>query len=188
LLDASAMRLSLLVVVGLANVARADPPGLTQPVSAGEPSYRLQTAGTDLAAIGLGLLGHYQDSSGLTDAALGMYVAGSPIVHALHHDYGRAAASVALRVGVPLLLGGIGAAISSGQCNADCGDVPWAGGLLLGLTIGAVAASAIDIGYLSRGEDPAPLPPADRPSASPASAPQPSVEPRTVRFGVAFAF
>jgi hypothetical protein len=183
---------ALVALLALANIARADPPGMTEPAAPPPPdagSYRFQIAAADLTAIGLGLLGRAGDSDAFTGAALGMYIAGGPIVHLIHHHTGRAAASAALRIGLPIVAGVVGSAIDRSQCTGDCGDVPGLGGALIGVTLGAVTASAIDIGYLSRGEDTKPLGPADRPLATlPPSAPLESVEPRTVRVGLAFAF
>jgi len=103
-------------------------------------------------SIGLFLAGDALESQG-TPIPDAMMAAGAistpmvgPIVHMRHHRYGRALASLGLRVGLPITAGIIGA--RSAQCGADsiaCG----VGELGLGMVIGAVLASALDTTLLS---------------------------------------
>jgi len=112
---------------------------------------------------------------GLTGAVV--YVAGGPTVHLAHGHPGRAAISVALRVGTPLVFGlagmGIGAALYHGPAPCNGGDMPYQGcyddsgwgsfvaaifGMGVGAGVGALTASTIDIAVLAR--EPAPGEPA----------------------------
>jgi hypothetical protein len=183
--------LSLLAAVA---TARADAPGLTPPIepAPAEPadtgSYRLQTALCDVAAIGLFTIAANSNGNAAGSLGLGMYIAGAPVVHLYHHHNARALASVALRVGLPILGGLVGSALSSGQCTGDDCDLAGLAGALLGVSVGMVAASAIDIGYLSRGED---APPQTQPALAPMQSPSVPIapaEPHQVRVGMAFAF
>jgi hypothetical protein len=182
---------SLVVVLLLVATAHADPPGMTaptaSPVDHGDiDSYRLQTAMSDAAALAMFVIAaKSEDGDATATIGLGIYVAGGPIVHLIHHHNGRAVASLALRVALPFLAGAVGAGIASGNCGGDCND-PFAalGGAVIGAVVGAGAASAIDIGYLSRGEDG----PATRPAPILPPAPIGPAEPHQVRVGVTFAF
>ncbi len=158
------MRLPLLILALAASSAHAEPPGLTPlavpvplpapvPVEVPDSSYRIQTALADAAAVGLVIAASKaQNGDQLGTAAVGMYALGGPAVHLFNHHPGRAAASLALRIGLPMLGALIGGSI--GQCSSNCGEDDYSGlaGALLGMLTGAVVASAIDIGYLSRGE------------------------------------
>jgi hypothetical protein len=152
------MRALATVFLGmLASTAYAEPPGLTPLAEPAQidtteelPSYRLQTALADVAAVGLGIMA--SKTSAAAPVMIGSYLLAAPIVHLANHHTGRAGASLALRVGLPLAGLLIGSAIGRSQCDAYCdndSDIALAG---LGLLTGVVAASAIDIGYLSRGE------------------------------------
>jgi hypothetical protein len=187
---------SLVIVMLLAAVAHADPPGMTAPLAApatvdqgDADSYRLQTALCDVAAIVMfATAAKSDDANAAGTLGLAMYVAGGPIVHLIHHHNGRAAASLLLRVALPLVVGAVGAGVASGHCSNDdddCGFAPL-GGAVIGAVVGAGAASAIDIGYLSRGEDA----PATRPGPAPILPPAPigPAEPHQVRVGMTFAF
>jgi hypothetical protein len=175
------------ILLALASVARAEPPGLTPPSpvdNSDTGSYRLQTLGFDAAALGLGIAAVKRDSDALLEAAAVAYVGGPALVHLYHHHPGRAAASVALRVGLPLLGALIGLS-SVNTSSPDCDECGIGAGIL-GFAIGSITASAIDIGYLSRGEDRAA--PAALPPPPPPSQPLASPEPHEVRVGFAFPF
>jgi hypothetical protein len=182
---------SLVVLLVLVATAHADPPGMTAPVASPvEPgdidSYRLQTAMSDAAALAMFVIAaKSEDGDAAADLGFAMYVAGGPIVHLIHHHNGRAVASLALRVALPVVAGAVGAALTSGNCSNDddCGFAAL-GGALIGAVVGAGAASAIDIGYLSRGDDA----PATRPAPILPPAPLGPAEPHQVRVGVTFAF
>jgi hypothetical protein len=183
------MRLAIAasIVLALASVARSQAPGMTAPPDTHiEGSYRLQTAAVDASAILLSVVAAKLDSRAVLGAAATTYVAGPALVHLYHQHPGRAAASVALRVGLPLVLALLGAELSNRPCNdPECLGAPLAGAIY-GFVGGAIAASAIDIGYLSRGEDRAA--PAALPPPPPPSQPLASPEPHEVRVSFAFPF
>jgi hypothetical protein len=154
-----------LIVLALVASAHAEPPGLTgltplvalpapAPVMVTEESYRLQTLLSDLTVVGLGVVASKNNGSGdtLGPVAVGVYFLGAPAVHIAHHHYARAAASLALRVGLPLLGVAIGSALGKGQCSEYCDNDSDIAGAVFGGMVGVLAASLIDIGYLSRGE------------------------------------
>jgi len=153
--------ISFVVLASLSAVAAAEPPGLTSvevpdPTTVEVPSYRLQTALADAAVIGVGILASKTNGSGGSGVggalALGGYLLAAPIVHLSHDHSDRAAESFALRVGLPLLGGLVGNAIGRTQCSEYCDNDADIALTVLGVLSGAVAASAIDIGYLSRGD------------------------------------
>jgi hypothetical protein len=151
---------SLAVLGSLTAVAVAEPPGLTpeveQPATIVDvPSYRLQTALADAAVVTLAIVAGKSgvDGGGAgAVVALGGYLLAAPIVHIAHDHSDRAAESIAFRVGLPLLGGLIGNVIGKGQCSYNCDNDADIALTALGVMTGAVAASAVDIGYLSRGE------------------------------------
>ncbi len=145
------------VVVGLATVhsAFAEPPGLT-PVTepAPEPvgSYRLEVAAVDASVVAALALGH--GSGAVGGFALATYAVGAPLVHVLHGRPGAAARSMGLRAGMPILGGLVGyGLLSMGHGNSGDDISPGAVGAILGVFAGAIAASAIDIGVLAKGDD-----------------------------------
>lgn len=154
-------------------------------ISEGKPTrrrwYGWQTLISD--GIGLGLLagGASSDSdAGATLGISGMFVygLGTPIIHGAHGHVGRAFGSLALHLGLPYLglLVGAGTAScdnsSSWTCEIDQGVV--------GLFIGAVAASAIDATVLAYDEVP------EEPTAHAAFRLRvaPLVAPRSGRYGL----
>jgi hypothetical protein len=184
LLNAAGMRACLVTLVLLVGIAHADPPGLTPPNVADTGSYRLQTAGLDAASLGVFALALHEDSGTLGALAIANYVAGPPLLHMYRRHPGRAVASVVFRVGLPLLGAAIGSSLASSRCSCDdLGDLD---GVIWGFIAGAAAASVIDVGLLSRGDDVAArsiqAPPA---SSGPALA---SPERHEVHVGLAFAF
>jgi hypothetical protein len=111
--------------------------------------YGWQNLGMDAASLGLFFAGAYYDGDGATAlglAGLGGYLFGSPVVHALHGHTGRAAGSLAMRVGVPLALYGITWAVED---HPDCSnDGGWFCGLdaaLMPIFVGALGAGAVMI-------------------------------------------
>ena len=80
-------------------------------------------------------------------SSVGGYVLGAPIVHASKGNWGRAGGSLAVRVGAPILLGGIGAGLEN--CSDEeflCGVE----GALVGGVVGIGAAIALDATVLAR--------------------------------------
>lgn len=148
-----------LIVVSLmltTSLAHAEPPGLTPPSAESEPSdgsYRLETFGVDAAALGLVLVasavGNQNAAVGYSMLGLGAltYVIGPSLVHRSHKHDDRADESIALRAGLPFALGLLGGHALRPSSNGEGAGA----GIGLGILAGVVVASAVDIGYLSRG-------------------------------------
>jgi len=140
----------------MAATAHAEPPGLTPVAPVSEtvteelPSYRWETALADGATIAMGIAASKSNSDGLVVVA--GYLLGAPLVHLVNNHGDRAAASLGLRVGLPIVGLLVGGAIGRSQCDAYCDNESDIAFAVLGTLTGVVAASAIDIGYLSRGE------------------------------------
>ncbi len=185
------MRTCLVTLLLLVGTVHADPPGLTPPTTVAPSaddtgSYRLQTAGMDALAIGLFAIADKDDSGAAGGLGVATYVGGGPLMHLIHHHTNRALLSLALRVGLPLVGGAIGNALGSSHCSDDCDNDADIAGTAWGVIAGAIVASVIDVGYLSRGDDVAERPIQPPPtSSSPALA---SPERHEVRVGLAFAF
>lgn len=157
------------------------PPSLTAPVRAGpgetapaseqaEPereSYGWQIAIADVA--GTVLLLESGHSRGSANAGLAVYALGGPIVHLAHDQGGRALASVALRVGLPLA-----SAWLWGHCSSRDDDCDNAGAVAIGVILGVVSAMVIDATALSHPVK----------TTRPAWAPQVTATPRRVSLGV----
>lgn len=89
--------------------------------------------------------GEHDDAIAL--AAVGGYALAPGAIHLAHGRPGAAAASVGLRVGMPITGGLLGLAVSKGNCHTElCG----LDGAVLGFALGAVGAIAIDAAALSR--------------------------------------
>jgi hypothetical protein len=87
------------------------------------------------------------------ELALGWLASGA-VVHLAHRNYGRAAASVGLRLGLPL----IGAAIGNSTANGCTGDWCDVGPTLLGGLLGMGAAEVIDLVIAKDEHEVAPAP------------------------------
>ena len=171
------MRIAVLVVALSVRVAAAEPPGVTvappglTPVvelpaaPPLEPSYRSQTVIADGIAMGLLVIGVKTNNEAIGYLSLGTYAGGAPLVHLAHHRPGRAAASLGLRVGLPILGGILGDKLGNQhRCSGDVCDVDERGVLIaLGLLGGMAGAMVIDTAFLAKGDE-APA----RPSWSPA--------------------
>jgi hypothetical protein len=116
--------------------------------------YGWQTLSTDGAAFSLLVLGGSLISNDNTDSGVvvtdsfvilsaASYALGGPIVHAAHQNWGTAAASLGLRVGLPLTGILIGSAADRCGANNDS-DVCGAVGPGIGALLGIGAAIAID--------------------------------------------
>jgi hypothetical protein len=128
--------------------------------------YGYQNLAVDAGAFTTIIAGVQSGSSGFALLSLGIYTVGSPIVHMVHDNGGRAAGSLALRLGLPVLGGMIG--VGAADCS-DSGGECWdeVGGLVLGGLAGITAAVVIDDFVLAREVRPAPR------SWSPTVAPTP---------------
>jgi len=147
---------TLFVLVVFVSAARAEPPGLTEPVlappssvapiepvedtTAGEPSYWHQTALLDVAAVGAMALAIEAESSELVIGSLIAYAITGPTVHAMHHHGGRAVGSLLLRVSLPIVGGFAFDQTGNGY-----------EGFLIGFAVGMGTAMIIDSALLARG-------------------------------------
>jgi hypothetical protein len=149
---------SILLATG---VAAAEPP--PQRDSDGYRSTLMWTDGASVAAMVGGLAGAFtfeqNDSAqnlslGIAAAGLATWIAGGSVLHAREGENGRAAASLALRVGTPLAgaFAGTFAFSRSSSCgHEDCElDALFLGGSL-GLIIGGVVGTAVDQFVLAEG-------------------------------------
>jgi hypothetical protein len=109
------------------------------------------------------------------------YILGGPIVHGFHDEGGRMGVSLALRLGLPILLayGGASLAQANSRCRADDDDCDGGalGGALLGFGLGVATAMVIDTAVIAR-----PIEVRRPPSAT--WAPQIAVTPQRVGLGV----
>jgi len=114
-------------------------------------SYRWQTTAADAAAVSAAVAGFalegkdgalgYVPSNTLMTIGISGYFLGAPIVHVANKHYGRAAASLALRVGLPIVGAAIGARFA--DCTGDrflCGLDEMGKGMMAG----AAAAVVVD--------------------------------------------
>jgi len=126
----------------------------SSPARAEEKWYGYQVAAPDAVGWGFVLVGAGSETWGAVALGVGGIVLGGPIVHAAHGHWGRAGASLGLRIGAPLvgatLGGGLGLAASSGGKDALDAIVT----AIIGAGVGYVAAAAIDIIYLAREDVP----------------------------------
>jgi hypothetical protein len=81
---------------------------------------------------------------GLAYASLATYALGGPVVHIAHENYGRAAGSLGLRVGGPILGGALGCAADDSSGMFGC-----LGGLALGVFLGTLTAVVVDSAALA---------------------------------------
>lgn len=142
--------LGCLVVVSTASAQPAPPDGAPPAKAApaseqAEPereSYGWQIAIADVA--GTVLLLESDHSRGSANAGLGVYALGGPIIHLAHDQSGRALASLALRIGLPLA-----SAWVWGHCSSSDDDCDNEGTVAIGVILGAVTAMVIDATALS---------------------------------------
>ncbi|HEX8108422.1 MAG TPA: hypothetical protein VF516_11875, partial [Kofleriaceae bacterium] len=143
---------AVVAVIGLARTAAfADPPGMTPPVPpAPQDPVVAPYYGLTLAADGVALVtamaalggGDSESRTRLFQIAAGTYVLGGPLLHVVHGRPGRAAISLAMRVGLPVVAAGL---LSSGHDGWDA-LVPF----LLGAVGGTLTASIVDAAVLAR--------------------------------------
>jgi hypothetical protein len=153
--------------LGIATSAFAEPPGITplsepaSPPQTVDGSYRLQIAAVDAGVIAAFAIGH---NNGTVDSlALLTYVVGAPIVHLVHDQPTSAVESAGLRLGLPLVGILLGSKLAADPNYPDS-DAPIAGAAL-GAVVGAVVASALDIGVLAKHETGPRVGPAIAPTA-----------------------
>lgn len=111
--------------------------------------YGWQTLLTDGAAL-MFLLALGASDRGAEDtfasASVGTYLLGGPVVHAAHGNWGRAAGSLGLRAGAPVV--GVALGLELEDCHGE--DFCGFRGALIGGSIGLAAAVAIDSAALAR--------------------------------------
>ncbi len=107
--------------------------------------YTLMTDGISLAAALAGGLAE-PEGEALFVLAGGGYLFGAPIVHLIHGNPGRAAASWGLRAALPVAFFGVGTVIEDCAGHDFCGY----GSLVIGVPLGMVAAIALDAAVLAR--------------------------------------
>ena len=160
--------LVLIAAIATSARARADEPATpTSPPAAADPAaapvaaplprgfergeettwYGWQTLiadGTSLLV--LPIVAGVTQSPTLGAVAFGGYVLAPPFIHGAHGRWGIFAASLGLRVGMPVLGGLLGAAAEGGDCGGDiCVPV----GAAIGVAIGVLGAVALDASLLS---------------------------------------
>jgi hypothetical protein len=158
--------------------------------------YGWQTLSTDAAAGALAYT-YYLSNNVWTGGSGGpgwfvmsgaTYLLGGPVVHVAHGKIGTGVGSLALRVGAPLVLGGVGYAVAGGPGQG--GDNGWVAGLvgaIAGGMVGIVVAVTIDAAVLAYDHPPQP-PTASPPRPQHAFAPTASVGPRWIAIGAAGSF
>ena len=159
------------------------PPGESSPEARGDPSRGAATAATtehrtwygggivaiDVLALTLPFVGLSSSSGGLETGLLGAsamgYVFGGPIVHAANGASGSVVGgSFALRLGLPLvgiLFGVAAGGPADASCEAHGGDfcgLATVAYSVIGIAVGMVAASVIDIAALAWKTDGPPAP------------------------------
>lgn len=119
-----------------------------------EPVYRWKWYGwRNLILDGIALVtvvaGVAFESAEVSAVGLGIYVVGSPTVHAVMGNWGRAGMSLGVRTGAPATLGLIGGLALDDGSSSDF--IPgWAVGAAIGLLVGANVAAGLDVGLLAR--------------------------------------
>ena len=159
----------VVVLALLCRVAYATPPGISEeepPVA----SYRAQTVLADAlaGAVMFAAYNSHDDARAQALAKLGIsaYVLGGPIVHLSKNRGKRALASIAMRIGLPILGGILGDGMTADNCEYySCGNDAPSDEQMFGVLVGAVAASTIDALYLAKGDPPAPAHAALAPTA-----------------------
>ena len=167
------MRVALIavLVIASASIARAEPPGLVIPTPAyetaepmivfvdapaEESSYRWQVIASDAVAVTAAVFALRKESEDLATVGLVAYGLGAPMVHAGNGHGRRALGSLALRVGLPLLGGYLGAKLSPPPVcaqGADLGGDCTSGDTIAkGIVVGAIAAMAIDAWVVAKPE------------------------------------
>jgi len=118
-----------------------------EPGPAGRSSwYGYQILLADAVALGLTAIAAEAGSEAVLVGAAGVYLLGGPTVHALHRRPLAAVASLGLRIALPIAFAAIGGASVNCRMGGVVNDGESCGSIepLIGLTVGLVAAVAID--------------------------------------------
>lgn len=131
--------------------AHADSPSPEPPDESIVTSYRGSTLAADGVALGVFAGGVATGSGRLALIGASLYVIGAPLVHTTNRRHGRAALSVAMRVGLPLLGFSIADSLPR-DCGptGDCTSAPV--GIYVGLGVGVVVASMLDAIVLAKAD------------------------------------
>jgi hypothetical protein len=156
------LRFALIAIIVLqVRVALADADSAREPKP--QLGYGRYTLISDLGSLGIVASGaaFSEHAEWFVGAGLTTYALGGPIVHLVHRQYARSAASLGVRVGLPLaglLLGdGIQQLTSGGDPHPwEAWDGPPSPWWLLGTIGGLVGASLIDAKILAGGYYPKP--------------------------------
>jgi hypothetical protein len=161
------------IVLSLSSSAAAedrasDPPPVAavQPASAAPATrwYGVELLVSDLASTGLVAVGAVAGDWRPVAAGVGTFALGAPAIHAVHGHAGKAVGSFFLRVGGVVTAAALGAALAAGTARCagsedggilSCSDGAALAGGAIGLALGTIAASAIDIAVLARETVPA---------------------------------
>lgn len=141
----------VVVVIALLFVseAHAQAPSPSAPSTAEAPEYldyRGYMALTDAAAVAVLIAAAAADSPPLGYTGVGLYALGGPVFHLAHEQGGRAAGSLALRVGAPLLLGLGGFALGASSCSSSVdGAGEYDDNAALGCGLGEIALGGFGV-------------------------------------------
>jgi hypothetical protein len=117
--------------------------------------YGWETAIIDVAAFAAFFSGVNDQESSMAWAGVGMYVLGAPVVHGFKGQWGKAGASVGLRLGAPVAGAFTGALLASGSCRrSDPEDLCGVGAVVSGFLLGALVPPLVDAIFLGRKEVP----------------------------------
>src|SRR5262249_38024061 len=111
----------------------------------------------DAAAYGMLLTAAFLPPDRVLEASLATYALGGPIVHCVHARYGRAAASLGVRIALPMLGGMLGDGIQQlgkpgvHPWNFDGPPSPW---WIIGGVGGLIGASIVDGLWIAGGYHP----------------------------------
>jgi hypothetical protein len=184
----SAPSLAVLLTAHLAQAQPGATPPLepVAPVAPTEAGYRNWIFAATVPPLLLASTGNVLRNAPILELTLGAYVLGGPIVHAAHGKLGRAGASLALRVGLPiagLLVGDLISQIASGGDPHPWNkfDGPPSLWWVAGTSAGFIAAGWID-GWLARPRRP------QRPTPATSIAPTVTASADRVALGIAGAF
>jgi hypothetical protein len=115
--------------------------------------------------------------NGQGSSALLVYSLAGPIIHGAHQQGGRAAASLALRLGLPLLSAWAWSKYAQSGCAPSDDDCETEGAVAIGLLLGVVTAMVIDDTVLAHAAKP-------RRTAGATWVPQLAATPQRVSLGV----
>lgn len=118
--------------------------------------YGWQTAVMDAAAFAsfFAGIGDEQDGSSMALAGVGIYLLGAPAVHGGNGNWGKAGASLGLRLTAPLAGAFTGALLASSRCEHDSSSHCGLGEAVGGFFIGALVPPVVDAIFLGKKEVP----------------------------------